>query len=144
VNAPISARDMVLGQLGRVPTTAPRAGIEAAVLRFCAAYSAGDVAGRVALCGPSVRFEDPVGITVADGRDALEAFWTGLAGRGLSLDLAPERVIVVGDEALALAHMEIRPPGADPARLFLALHLTFDGDGLITGIRSFFDPACLS
>jgi hypothetical protein len=134
---------MVLGQLARVPTTVARPAIEAAVAAFAATYATGDVSARTALCAPGVRFEDPVGITLATDRDELAAFWTGLAERGLALDLVPERVIVVGDEALALAYMAIRPPGAEAARLFLALHFTFDADGLITGIRVFFDGASL-
>jgi hypothetical protein len=95
------------------------------------------------LCAPFVRFEDPVGITLAQTREDLVAMWDGLAARGLALALVPERVIIVGDEALALAHMEIRPDGADAGRLFLALHLTFDADWHIARIRTFFDADCI-
>jgi hypothetical protein len=134
---------MVLGQLARVPSTIPRAEVEAVVTAFAASYATGDVAGRAGLCAATVRFEDPVGITLARTRGELADLWNSLAARGLELALVPERVIVVGDEALALAHMEIRPADADPAELFLALHFTFDHDWHIATIRTFFDAASL-
>jgi ketosteroid isomerase-like protein len=134
---------MVLGQLARVPGTIPRAEIEAVVTAFAATYATGDVAGRAALCAPDIRFEDPAGIVLAQTREDLTAMWDGLVARGLALELVPERVIVVGDEALALAHMEIRPPDAEPGRLFLALHFTFDADWAIARLRTFFDASGL-
>ena len=141
--APISPRDLVLGALGRVPSTVDRAHIEDVVTRFAASYATADVDTRVGLCSPEVHFEDPVGIVLARGREQLHAMWSGLIRRGMSLALAPERVIVVGDEALALAHMAIRTGETEPADLFLALHFTFGADGLITMIRTFFDPGCV-
>jgi hypothetical protein len=138
-----SGRDLVLGQLGRVPSTIPRAEIEAVVTAFAASYATGDVAGRAALCTPTVHFEDPAGITLARTRGELADLWNGLDARGLELALLPERVIVVGDEALALGHMEIRPRDAAPARLFHGLHHTIDHDRHNARIRTFFDAACI-
>jgi hypothetical protein len=140
----VDARQLILDQLARLPSTLARADVETAIARFAASYGQGDVAGRVALCAPTVTFEDPVGITVAHDRDELEAMWTGVAASGIALEVVPERVVVVGHEALVMADMEVRPADGTAARLALVLHLTFGGDGLVTAIRAFFDADSIS
>jgi steroid delta-isomerase len=108
---------------------------------YCKAETAKDRDTWLSLFAPDATHEDPVGAPVNHGIDAIGAFFDASAAQ-MDLDLhttAPP--IVVGDEALAFLEVHV---GHGPERLLLSPivdHMVFDGNGRITALRAFFDPA---
>jgi hypothetical protein len=121
-----------------------RSQIESIVGTFMASYATGDVAARVAQFAGTLSFEDPVGHHLASSRTELRQFFDETIATGRSFRFFPERLIVVGDEALQVAKLLIEDGEQDTTLLLMYLHFAFDAEGLITQLRVFYDAGCVS
>jgi steroid Delta-isomerase len=130
--------------LAAAPKSMERSHIEDVVSRFMATYATKDVETRVALFAEVLCFEDPVGHHLGSNKAELEAFFETTNATGVSLRFFPERLIVVGDEALQVARLLIDHGGADTTLLLLHVHFVFNSDGLVTHVRVFYDASCAS
>ena len=132
------------GFLAAVPTSVERSHIESVVDRFMSTYASRDVATRISLFAEELCFEDPAGHRLASNRADLEQFFVGMVASGVSLRFFPERLVVVGDEALQIARLLIERGETDITLLLLHLHFVFNPEGLIAQVRVFFDESCAS
>jgi ketosteroid isomerase-like protein len=132
------------GFLAAVPTTVERSHIEDVVHRFMSTYASRDVETRISLFAEALCFEDPAGHRLASTKAELEQFFVGTIASGVSLRFFPERLVVVGDEALQIARLLIERGETDTTLLLLHLHFVFNPDGLIAQVRVFFDAGCAS
>jgi SnoaL-like domain len=130
--------------LTAVPTSVERSHIEGVIGRYMATYSTKDVETRLSLFAEALCFEDPVGNRLGSNKAELRSFFESTIASGVSLRFFPERLVVVGDEALQVARLLIERGEHDVTVLSLYLHFVFDGDGLITQVRVFYDAACAS
>jgi hypothetical protein len=127
-----------------VPSSIDRSHIEAAVNRYMASYCTRDVETRISLFAETLNFEDPIGHHLASTKGELKSFFERIVATGVSLRFIPERLVVVGDEALQIATLLIAHGGNDATLLLLYLHFVFGADGLITNVRVFYDSNCES
>jgi ketosteroid isomerase-like protein len=127
-----------------VPASVARSHVESVVNRFMATYTNSDVETRLSLFAEQLNFEDPVGHRLASNRTELQKFFDETVATGGSFRFFPERLIVVGDEALQVARLLIEHGETDRTLLLLHLHLVFDSAGLITQVRAFYDESCAS
>lgn len=139
----MSTRDRIDQQLGAVPTTVARSHIEDVTTRFMATYAVRDVDTRISLFADDAIFEDPAGLRFANNAVELKGFFTAIA-EGFTITFTHEQLIVTGDEALQIANVRVQEGDSEPAHLHLFLHFVFNGDGLITSLRTFFDQGCVS
>lgn len=139
----MSTRDRIDQQLGAVPATIARSHIEDVTTRFMATYAVRDVDTRISLFADDAVFEDPAGLRFANNAVELKGFFTAIA-EGFTITFTHEQLIVTGDEALQIARVRVQEGDSDPAHLHLFLHFVFNGDGLITSLRTFFDQGCVS
>jgi steroid Delta-isomerase len=136
--------DGIRALVAAVPAAVPRSTIEAAVQRFAECYASGDGAARLALFAENASMEDPAGRTVATSRAQLGRFYEAVGSLGFDLSVKLGRVMVIGDEAMAPGTLTMRQADNDPCRLELILHFGFDGAGLITSLRIFFDEGSIT
>ena len=127
-----------------VPASLEREHVESVVNRFMATYGTSDVDTRVSLFAETLNFEDPVGHHLASNKAELGTFFRQTIATGRSFRFFPERLIGVGDEALQVARLLIEHGETDATLLLLHLHFVFDGHGLITQVRAFYDASCAS
>ncbi len=130
--------------LAAVPSMVERSHIESVIDRFMGTYTSRDVETRLSLFAEELSFEDPIGNHLASDKGALRKFFEGMVASGVSLRFFPERLIVVGDEALQIARLLIEHGENDATLLLLHLNFVFNRDGLITQVRVFFDANCAS
>jgi hypothetical protein len=130
--------------LAAVPSNIDRSQIEAAVNCYMASYGARDVETRISLFAETLDFEDPIGHHLASTKAELKDFFERTMATGVSLRFIPERLVVVGDEALQIAKLLIAHGETDTTLLLLYLHFIFGADGLITNVRVFYDSTCES
>ena len=130
--------------VARVPATLPRERIEGAVSTYFASFAARDVDTRLGLFADDVRFEDPAGQLVASERAGLRAFWVDLVPSDWDVRFTVERVVVVGDEAMATATMRLRAGRRTPVDVLVNCHFVFDGNCRIRQYRAFFDAASIT
>jgi len=130
--------------LTAAPASLERSHIESVVGRFMASYPTRDVETRVSLFAENLGFEDPIGNHLGSNKAQLRAFFESTNATGVSLRFFPERLIVVGDEALQVARLLIERGDADATLLLLYVHFVFDADGLVTQVRVFYDANCSS
>jgi ketosteroid isomerase-like protein len=130
--------------LAAVPSNVERSHIESVVNRYMASYRTRDVETRISLFAEELCFEDPVGHHLASNKAELKKFFESTIATGVSLRFFPERLVVVGDEALQIAKLLIEHGETDTTLLLLYLHFVFGADGFITSVRVFFDANCES
>jgi hypothetical protein len=92
----------------------------------------------VALFSPNVTFEDPVGAPPKLGTEAVHNSWDRSFRPGRRWFLQPRQIIEAGFEAAVVmrneGHLEGKVVEVNGIEIF-----TVDEDGLIVGVRSFFD-----
>lgn len=122
-----------------VPAATPPDILRRRIAAYYESYATRDLAARVALFASDCRFEDPAGQVVATDRESLRTFFaTGIPAHW-STSFQLERVAVVGDEALATATLSLRVGDRPATAVLVNAHFTFDGQSLISGVRTFFD-----
>jgi hypothetical protein len=130
--------------LAAVPSKIERSHIESVVNRYMASYGTRDVETRMSFFAEKLCFEDPVGHHLASNKAELKTFFETTLASGVALRFFPERLVVVGDEALQIATLLIEHGEANTTLLLLYLHFVFGVDGLIVSVRVFYDANCES
>lgn len=114
-----------------------RAAIIATCDAYLAAVGAGDPDAVMALYADEPTIEDPVGSDLRVGREAVRAFYAGLAGTKMTLTrMGP--VTVVGDQAAFLFRLDV-PVGDDTLVMASIDTMTFDDDGKILTMVAYAD-----
>ena len=62
----------------------------------------------------------------------------------MKLEMEPERIVAIGDEALAVIQIKVQVKRGEPVLLNVITHFYFNGDGLVQAQRIFFDEFCLA
>ena len=127
-----------------VPAASAPEVLRARIAAYYDSYLAQDVAGRETLFADTCRFEDPAGQVVATDRASLHTFFVDGIPAHWSITFALERIAVVGDEALATVTLSLRVADRTPTAVLVNAHFVFDGDALITSVRTFFDAEAMT
>jgi len=143
--APDSAGRLMAKIAAGVPGTAGAAHVRATIAAYYASYAEDepDLDARAALFAPGCRFEDPAGRVVAEDREALRHFFTQVVPDGWTFRFRLERVAVVGDEAVSTSVLTVHGPGRTPVEAIIDAHWVFASNGLVAGVRTFFDEEAL-
>lgn len=138
------SRESALAQIAAARGRFPRAQIEAAVRAFQATYAAKDWAARAALLSDDVVFEDTIGVPPpAIGREAAAEYFKLIIGTGWDVEMEPEKIIVMGDEAFVITRGRWGVAGEVPAQLHLIHNFRFNERGEIAHVRIAYDEGCL-
>jgi steroid delta-isomerase len=143
--APDSAGRLMAKVVAGVPSTVGAARVRATIAAYYASYAEdeADFDARAALFTPDCRFEDPAGRVVAEDREALRHFFTKIVPDGWTFRFRLERVAVVGDEAMSTSILTVHGPDRTPVEAIIDAHWVFASDGLVAGVRTFFDEEAL-
>jgi hypothetical protein len=127
----------------RVPVVAPRERIEATLDALQRTYDTPNLPDRFACFADDIVIEDPAGLFRARGRAEMEAFFRSTFDNGVGIVREPVERIVVGSEAVERYNMRLEKAGLASETLpHIALY-GFNGEGLIRGLRVFFDLDCI-
>ncbi|WP_336951348.1 nuclear transport factor 2 family protein [Sphingobium aromaticivastans] len=122
----------------------PRERIETAVRAFQATYARKDWQARAALLSEDVVFEDTVGVPPpAIGRQAAADYFRLIIESGWNVEMDPQKIVVMGDEAFVITHGKWGVEGEEPARLMLIHNFKFNEQGEIRHVRIAYDEQCL-
>jgi ketosteroid isomerase-like protein len=138
------SRRAALDQIAAARGSLPRPQIEAAVRAFQATYAAKDWRRRADLLSEDVVFEDTVGVPPpANGREAAAAYFKLIIESGWDVEMIPERIIIMGDEAFVVTRGRWGVTGTEPAHLHLIHNFKFNDRGEIAHVRVAYDENCL-
>ena len=138
------SRQSALDQIAAARGKLPREHIEAAVRAFQATYRVKDWEKRASLLSEDIVFEDTVGVPPpAIGRDAAADYFSLIIGTGWDVEMEPEKIIVMGDEAFVITRGSWGVRGEVPARLHLIHNFRFNDRGEIAHVRIAYDEGCL-
>lgn len=138
------SRQAALDQIAAARGSLPRASIKEKVRAFQATYTAKDWQARAALLSEDVVFEDTVGVPPpAIGREAAADYFKQIIDLGWAVEMVPERIIVMGNEAFVITRGAWGVEGEEPARLTLIHNFKFNDDGEIAHVRIAYDEDCL-
>jgi ketosteroid isomerase-like protein len=113
--------------------------IVAAIEEYCRVQSEQDAAGWAALYAEDVIYEDPVGIRRMEGKaDVIGCVWDDIVRNRVRIWLT-DRVIVCGNEALAIMACEMGPVEARRHLAPVVDQFRFDESGLIVSVRGFYN-----
>ncbi len=139
-----SIKDILLRSFEAIPTKVSRAHIEGAVCAYLRTHATENLEERAQLFADDVVAEDPVGGATQHGKAELIAFWKATIGIGWKVDSVLERIVVSGDEAMAVFTSRLNGAGSGAADLRVFETLSFNEQGQIYRLRAFFDASCLS
>jgi ketosteroid isomerase-like protein len=138
------SREAALAQIAAARGRLACSRIEATVRAFQRSYAAKDWAGRAALLSKDVIFEDTVGVPPpAIGRAAAAEYFRLIIESGWIVEMEPEKIIIMGDEAFVLTRGAWGIAGDEPARLQLIHNFRFNDEGEIVHVRVAYDEGCL-
>ena len=138
------SRQAALDQIAAAKGKLPRDQIERAVRAFQATYTAKDWRKRADLLAEDVIFEDTVGVPPpAIGRQAAADYFRLIIESGWNVEMTPEKIIVMGDEAFVITRGAWGVAGEVPARLTLIHNFKFNERGEIQHVRIAYDEGCL-
>lgn len=138
------SRQSALDQIAAARGKLPREHIEHAVRAFQATYASKDWEARAALLAEDVVFEDTVGVPPpAIGREAAADYFKLIIGTGWDVNMEPEKIIVMGDEAFVITRGNWGVADEPPARLQLIHNFRFNEKGEIAHVRIAYDEGCL-
>jgi len=110
-----------------------------AIKTHCRAESARDKDTWISLFARDIVIEDPVGIGLFEGLEALQNdFWANVE-RAEPTVLLEDEVIVCGNEAIAILSAEINKDGGRIKLSPIVANFIFDENGKIRRLRSFFN-----
>jgi steroid delta-isomerase len=115
--------------------------INTALDAYCAAFSAGDRAGYVALFSSDATVEDPVGSEVAVGSEGIGAFWDGVRQMAPEIQLQRTGPARIANGEAAWPLRAITTLGEMRLAVDIIDVMAFDDDGRITSMRAFWDPS---
>lgn len=138
------SRQAALDQIHAARGSLGRAYIEEKVRSFQASYARKDWRARGSLLSEDVIFEDTVGVPPpAIGRDAAEVYFRQIIDAGWAVEMLPEKIIVMGNEAFVITRGAWGVEGEEPARLHLIHNFRFNDAGEIAHVRIAYDEGCL-
>jgi hypothetical protein len=138
------SREATLAQIAAAKGLHPRALIVERVMAFEATYARKDWRGRATLLAEDVIFEDTVGVPPpAIGRAAAEDYFRLVIGLGWTIEMIPERIVVMGDEAFVLTHAAWAEPGTPIVHVDLIHNFRFNARGEIAHVRIAYDEGCI-
>lgn len=138
------SRQAALDQIAAARGSLSRSVIENKVRAFQASYASADWQARAALLSDDVVFEDTVGVPPpAIGRAAAEKYFKLIIDLGWHVEMTPERIIVMGNEAFVITRGAWGVIGDPPARLMLVHNFRFNAAGEIAHVRVAYDKGCL-
>lgn len=138
------SRQAALDQIAAARGTLARELMEARIRAFLATYATSDWQARAALLSADVVFEDTVGVPPpAIGREAAADYFKAIIDLGWRIEMAPERIVIMGHEAFVLTRGSWGVAGEDPARLNLIHNFKFNDAGEIDHVRIAYDEHCL-
>ncbi len=138
------AHEASRGQIAAAKGKFERAFIVEKVKAFQASYAAKDWQARAALLSVDVIFEDTVGVPPpAIGREAAAAYFRLIIDAGWSIEMVPERIVVMGDEAFVVTRGAWSAGDEAPSRLILIHNFKFNRAGEISHVRIAYDEECL-
>jgi ketosteroid isomerase-like protein len=138
------SREASLQQIAAARGKLPRETIVETVKAFQATYATKDWQMRASLLSEDVIFEDTVGVPPpAVGRKAAEDYFKLIIGSGWNVEMVPQQIIVMGDEAFVLTQGAWSVEGDPPARLLLIHNFKFNEKGQIRHVRIAYDEECL-
>lgn len=139
------SRQAAMDQIAAARGSLTRDLIEERVRAFQATYAVKDWRARAALLSQDVVFEDTVGVPPpAIGRQAAADYFKAIIDLGWAVEMVPERIIVMGNEAFVLTRGAWGVEGEDPARLLLIHNFKFNAAGEISHVRVAYDEDCLT
>lgn len=131
-------------QIAAARGSVPREQIEAAVRAFQATYVRKDWKARAALLSPDVIFEDTVGVPPpAIGRTAAADYFQMIINTGWNVEMEPEKVVAMGNEAFVITNAQWGAPSEPPVRLMLIHNFKFNEQGEISHVRIAYDEGCI-
>lgn len=138
-----TAKEGVLAQIASVKSSTPREQMEKTVRTFLASYARQDVDTRIALFADDIHFVDLIGVEPMIGKPALDKFFRDTIAYGFDIEMNPEKIIIIEDEALSVTRAAWGMKGQEKARLTIYQAFSFDGQGKIRQIRVYFDASCV-
>lgn len=138
-----TAKEGVLAQIASVKSSNPREQMEKTVRTFLASYARQDVDTRIALFADDIHFVDLIGVEPMIGKPMLDKFFRDTIAFGFDIEMNPERIICIGDEALSVTRAAWGMKGQEKARLTIYQAFTFNQEGKIKQIRVYFDANCV-
>jgi steroid delta-isomerase len=119
--------------------------LRAAVESYIKAFNAGDRDAWLEHFADDARQEDPVGAPVNEGHEAIGAFYDNLVNSfGAPSVTLMQEPIVCGNEVAMAFQAEAGPEDGRVRIPMIIDHLVFNGDGKITSLRAFWDPATIT
>jgi steroid delta-isomerase len=114
--------------------------VRAAVEAYVELLGAGDRDKWLALFDADAVMVDPVPSEPHTGREAIGSFWSGLTGMADRIHIDQHELHVCGEQAALVYTLTLAT--AQEGTAFDAVGIfTVDGDGLITSLRAYWDPA---
>jgi limonene-1,2-epoxide hydrolase len=138
-----TAKEGVLAQIASVKSSNPREQMEKTVRTFLASYGKKDVDTRIALFADDIHFVDLIGVEPMIGKPMLDKFFRDTIAFGFDIEMNPERIICIADEALSVTRAAWGMTGQEKARLTIYQAFTFNQEGKIKQIRVYFDANCV-
>lgn len=120
-------------------TTPSQATMKAALQAYVDRTNAGDTAGVATLFADTATIEDPIGSPTRTKAEFVALIADGIRYGARITPVAPIRGSH-GAEAALVFDVEYTPPGGPRTRIRSLDICTFDGNGLITGLRACWGP----
>jgi 3-oxosteroid 1-dehydrogenase len=127
-----------------IPAANRRAHIEQALRAYVQSWNENNVAARLALFADDIVIEDPASVVRASGVTELNEFFSAAIPADWSLRFGFQRVVIVGDEAVLTYTVDLSIVGRSSAELLVNSHIVFDGSGLISSMRVFYDAESIT
>jgi steroid Delta-isomerase len=127
-----------------IPAVNGRAHIEQALRAYVQSWNENNVAARLALFADDIVIEDPASVVRARGVAELNEFFSAAIPADWTLRFGFQRVVIVGDEAVLTYTVDLSIVGRSSAVLLVNSHVVFDGSGLISSMRVFYDAESIT
>lgn len=138
-----TAKEGVLAQIASVKSSNSREHMETTVRSFLASYARKDVDTRIGLFADDIHFVDLIGVEPMIGKPMLEKFFRDTIAYGFDIEMNPERIVIIEDEALSVTRAAWGMTGQEKARLTIYQAFSFNKQGKIKQIRVYFDANCV-
>ena len=97
----------------------------------------------LALFADDIHFVDLIGVEPMIGKAALDRFFRDTIAYGFDIEMNPERIVIIADEALSVTRAAWGMTGQEKARLTIYQAFSFNQEGKIKQIRVYFDANCV-
>jgi len=137
-------KTMMKQLLGTIQADVSPEQITGAIQAYLDSWRDGDTQARAALFADHAVVEDPVGAPAIEGKDAIVAFWQGVAAYPTTYQPALESIVVCGNEAMVKFSLTIDVAGLGSGTVHILENFILDGAGKIVRLRAFWDENAVS